>query len=193
MTHKLRTLIQRQGAKLGEFLAPDTEDIIAGLWSEEAVFLKAAFELKKKGYKNLRALTPFPVHGLEEALSIKRSWIPWVTFIFGLGGCVFGLWFTWWTSAVSWPLIVGGKPLWSLPAFVPVIFECTILVGALASVGALFYALGLPSFNPPVLHKDLSSHKFALFFKQKDKKHSTEEIHKVFKELGAEDILNTRF
>ncbi len=193
MTNKLKTLLQRQAQKLGDFLAPETEDIIAGLWAEEDVFLKAAFELKKKGYKNLQALSPFPVHGLEEALGIKRSWIPWVTFIFGMGGCVFGLWFTWWTSAVSWPLNVGGKPLWSLPAFVPVIFECTILVGALASVGALFYAMGLPSFNPPVLHKDLSSHKFALFFNLKDKKHSTEEIHKVFKSLGAEEVLNTQF
>ena len=174
-------------------MAPDTEEVVAGLWKDEEVFLTAARELRARGYRHLHAITPFPVHGLEGILGIRRSWIPYVTFVFGLGGCGLGVWFTWWTSAVSWPLIVGGKPFWSLPAFVPVIFECTILFGALASVAALFYACGLPSIDPPVLHKDLSSHQFALYIKLKDKKTSTEELKQTFKGLGAKTVLQSSF
>ena len=90
-------------------LSPQTEPVIAGVWAHQEEFLAAAKELKKKGFSDFSAITPCPVHGLEEIMNIKRSWIPWVTFLFGLSGCVFGLWFTWWTSAVNWPLIVGGK------------------------------------------------------------------------------------
>ena len=179
--------------KIKNALGPETEPVLAGIWSDEESFLLAIKELKKKGYKKISAVTPCPVHGLEELLEIKRSWIPWVTFIFASTGCLFGLWFTWWTSAVDWPLIVGGKPFWSLPAFIPVIFECTILLGALSSVAALLYACGIPSVDPPVLDKDLTSHKFALYFNLKDKKQSSEHLKKELTDLGAEKVIHSEF
>ena len=179
--------------KLKENMASETEPVLAGIWADESSFLSAIKSLKQKGHKKISAITPCPVHGLEELLEIKRSWIPWVTFVFGLTGCLFGLWFTWWTSAVDWPLIIGGKPFWSLPAFIPVIFECTILLGALSSVAALFYACGIPSVDPPVLDTNLTSHKFALYFNLKDKKQSTEELEKELLALGAEKIIHSEF
>ena len=177
-------------------IAPKTQPVLAGIWSEEQAFLSAIKGLKQKGYKNFSAITPCPVHGLEELLEIKRSWIPYVTFIFGSAGCLFGLWFTWWTSAVSWPLIVGGKPLWSLPAFVPIIFECTILLGALSSVGALFYACRIPAVDPPVLDPDLTSHKFAIYFPlsaRKDLEMDKDGLSADMKSLGAEKVLHSFF
>jgi len=179
--------------KLKSQLMPETEPVLAGIWSDEGSFLTAIKSLKQKGYKNMEAITPCPIHGLEDLLEIKRSWIPWVTFIFGLAGCLFGLWFTWWTSAVDWPLNIGGKPLWSLPAFIPVIFECTILLGALSSVGALLYACGIPSVDPPVLDKDLTSHKFALYFPLKDKDQTSEELEKELMSLGAQKVIQSEF
>ena len=176
-----------------ESLASETEPVLAGIWSNEESFLSAIKSLKQKGYKKISAITPCPVHELEELLEIKRSWIPWVTFVFGSAGCLFGLWFTWWTSAVDWPLIIGGKPFWSLPAFIPVIFECTILLGALSSVAALFYACKIPSVDPPVLDKDLTSHKFALYFKLKDKRQSSEELEKALLSVGAEKVIHSDF
>ena len=176
-----------------ELLSPETEPVLAGIWSDKTVFLSAIKNLKQKGYKKISAITPCPIHGLEELLEIKRSWIPWVTFVFGLTGCLFGLWFTWWTSAVNWPLIIGGKPFWSLPAFIPVIFECTILLGALSSVGALLYACGIPSIDPPVLDKDLSSHKFAIYFKLKEKNQTSGELEQELKALGAERVIHSEF
>ncbi len=171
----------------------DTDPVLAGIWADEKEFISAIKELKTKGHKGFSAITPFPVHGLEELLEIKRSWIPWVTFVFGLSGCLFGLWFTWWTSAVNWPLIIGGKPFWSLPAFIPVIFECTILFSALSSVAALLVVCGLPAVDPPVLDKNLTSHKFAVFFKLSDKKCSTDELKNLLKSLSAEQVVQSNF
>ena len=160
------------------------KQVLFVLFEDEESFLNTA--KGAKGIKDLSAITPYPVHGLEQILNIKRSWIPWATFIFGLMGLVAGLALTYYTSVVSWPLVIGGKPFFSLPAFIPVIFECTILFSALASIFALFYACDLPRINPPVLDKDLTSHKFALYCPAKI--NSEEEVSKVFKELGAQNI-----
>ena len=187
--NKMLNILLRVKEKMG----PKTEPVLAGIWSDEESFLSGIKSLKQKGYKKLSAITPCPVHGLEDLLEIKRSWIPWVTFIFGTTGCLFGLWFTWWVAAVDWPLIIGGKPFWSLPAFIPVIFECTILLGALSSVGALLYACKIPSVDPPVIDKDLTSHKFAVYFYLKDKKLSTEELEKELLDVGAEKVLHSEF
>ena len=164
---------------------------VAGLWEDEKAFLKAVQTAHSKG-RVFTTLTPFPVHGLEEAMEMPRSWIPWVTFFGGLTGFLFGLWFTWWTSAVSWPIIVGGKPFWSLPAFIPVIFELTILFAALSSIGALFYACGLPHRNPPIIDPDLTSHKFAIFIACL-KEESLNELKGFLNELKPLEIVETEF
>lgn len=159
---------------------------VMGIWLKEADILNAAAKVRDGGYEKFDAITPYPVHGMEDACGLKRSNIPWVTFFAGLTGCLFGLWFTWWTSAVDWPVNVGGKPAWSLPAFIPVIFELTILFAALSSVGALFAFCGLPKVNPPVIDPDLTCHKFGLMIYENDGKYSASEIEAMFKELGAE-------
>ncbi len=161
---------------------------VAGLWSDEEKILEAAIKMKEAGYKKFDTITPFPVHGMEEAIGIKRSCIPWVTFIAGLTGCSLGLYFQYWTSAVSWPINVGGKPLFSLPAFIPVTFEVTVLFAALFSVGAMFLLNGLPKINPPVIDKDLTSHKFALWVPETEEFYSVEKVEAFLKELGAEEV-----
>ena len=164
---------------------------VAALWEDEEAFLQAVKTIYAKGKMKPVSITPYPVHGLEEASQISRSWIPWVALVCGASGCLFGLWFTWWTSAVNWPVIVGGKPFFSLPAFIPIIFELTILFSALGSIGALMYACGLPHIEPPVIDKDLTCHKFALFLSSK--KCPTEKAKALFKEVGASEIKETEF
>lgn len=166
---------------------------IAGIWDDEASILKAAAKTREMGFKKFEAISGYPVHGLEEICGIKRSWIPYVTFIAGLTGLLAGLLLTWWTSVVSWPINVGGKPMFSLPAFVPVIFELTILFAALASVGALFVACKMPSVNPPVIDPGLSSHRFAIFIPKNDVNYNEEQISQMFKELGATEVKKTEY
>lgn len=168
-------------------------DGIAGIWVDEHKMVEAARKTREAGVGNFEAISPFPLHGIDEAMGIPRSFIPWVTFTFGLAGCLFGLWLTWWTSAVNWPIIIGGKPMWSLPAFIPIIFELTILFGALSSVGALIFICGLPKIEPQVIDPDLSSHKFALFVPRSAKGFDEKKISDLFRQMGASEVKETRF
>jgi len=161
---------------------------IAGIWTEEHVVISAAAKTREAGFVKFDAITPYPVHGMEEACGIKRSWIPYVTFIAGATGLLFGLWLTWWTSAVNWPINVGGKPMFSWPAFVPIMFELTILFAALCSVAALFYVTKMPRIDPPTIDPDLTSHKFAIFVPQNDVGYDEVKIERLFKEWGAAEV-----
>lgn len=166
---------------------------MAAIFDSEELILKAAKKTKDMGFSKFDAITPYPVHGMEEACGIKRSWIPYVTFVAGSVGLLSGLLLTWWTSAVDWALNVGGKPFFSLPAFIPIMFELTILFAALTSVGALFYACGLPKVDPPIIHPDLTCSKFAIFIPQDDTGYDEAKITDMFKSLGALEIKKAEF
>lgn len=161
---------------------------VAGLWSDDEKILEAATKMREAGYKKFDAITPFPVHGMEEAVGIRRSGIPWVTLFAGLTGGSLGMLLQYWTSAVDWPINVGGKPLFSIPAFIPVTFEMTILFAALSSVGAMFFLNGLPTVDPPIIDPDLTSHKFALWVPESEEGYSVEKVEAFLKELGAEEV-----
>lgn len=174
-------------------LKPTYNKGIAAIFETEAGILKAANRTREAGFKKFDAITPYPVHGMEEACDIKRSWIPYVCFVAGIVGALAGLALTWWTSVISWNLNIGGKPFFSLPAFVPIIFELTILFAALSSVGALFAICGLPKVNPPIIDKDLTSHKFAIFIPTNDVGYDEAKIEAMFRELGASEIKKAEF
>jgi hypothetical protein len=179
--------------KLIDCLRPKAERVAVGIWSDDHKLLEAARKVKAQGYQKFDAISPFPIHGIEAAIGIAPSFIPWVTFIFGSLGCTFGVWFTWWVSAVDWPLNIGGKPMWSLPAFVPIIFECTILFGALSSVIAMFAANGLPKIDPLIIDPTLTSHRFALYVSPTDPKFDEQKVLSMFRELGAEEVRMAEF
>ena len=156
--------------------------------ADQRIEIEAARKAKAQGYDKLDAISPYPLHDIDGVLGIPRSFIPWVTFVMGLSGCTFGVWFTWWTHSVNWQLIIGGKPYFAFPAYIPIVFECTILFGALSSVAAMFFLNGLPSVDPPVIDPDLTSHKFALYVPEDDKQYNEEKLKSLFKELGAEEV-----
>jgi hypothetical protein len=160
----------------------------AGIFLEEAVTIHAATKVRESGFVKFEAITPYPVHGMEEACGIKRSAIPYVTFIAGTIGLLSGLALTYYTSVINWPINVGGKPMFSLPAFVPIMFELTILFAALSSVAAFFIFSDLPKIDPPIIDKDLSSHKFAIFIPENDMGYNADKVEKLFKDLGAVEI-----
>ena len=179
--------------KLIQVVRPKGTRGVAGIWLDEHKLVDAARKVREKGFTRFEAISPFPLHGIDEAMGLKFSFIPWITLIFGLLGFSFGTWFTWWTSAASWPIIVGGKPMWSLPAFIPVMFECTILFAALASVGALFMVCGLPAVDPPVIDPALSSHKFAIFIPETDTGYNPAAVEQLMRDLGAVEVKRTEF
>jgi hypothetical protein len=126
-------------------------------------FLGAARACRKLGATIVDAYTPHPVHGLDDVAGIRRSRLPFVTLIGGAAGLAFGLWLQYWTAGSDWPLNVGGKPLDSFPAFVPVAFELTILVAGLATIAAILARSGLyPGRKPRRAPARTTDDRFAL-------------------------------
>lgn len=161
---------------------------IAAIFDDEHKVVEAARKSRDLGMTRFDAISPYPIHGMEEACGIKRSSIPYITFGAAIVGLLVGLYITWYTSVVDWPINVGGKPLFSLPAFIPILFELTVLFAALSSVAALFYFTGMPRINPPVIDPDLTSHKFAIFVPENETGYDAQKLEAFYKGLGATQI-----
>ena len=161
---------------------------MAGIFLLEHKVIEAARKVRESGFVKFDAITPYPVHGMEEACGIKRSGIPYVTFAAGVLGLLSALGLVYYTAVVDWPINVGGKPMFSLPAFIPIIFELVVLFAALCSVGALFFMCKMPKLDPPVIDKDLTCHKFAIFIPENDVDYNEVRIEKLLKELGADEV-----
>jgi hypothetical protein len=113
--------------------------------------VNALKHLRAAGFKDITTYTPYPDHAIEKALGYRESPVRVFTLVGALSGAAGGLAFTSFTS-LDWPLVVGGKPMLSIPAFVPIIFEMAVLFGALATVIGLFINAKLPSLRPMVVY-----------------------------------------
>src|SRR5476651_2663054 len=106
----------------------------------------------REGYRRMDAYSPFPIEELHEALGSQHTRLPLIVLIGGLCGCIGGYALQYWSAVVAYPLNVGGKPFHSWPAFIPVTFECTILVAALSAVLGMLALNGLPMPYHPVFN-----------------------------------------
>ncbi len=122
---------------LGEFRTP--EELLA-----------AARELRKRGYRRLDAFTPYPIRGLEQALGLRRSPLGWILFPIALVGAVFGFFVQWYCNAFDYPLNVGGRPLVSTPAFIPITFEAGVLTAGLSGLFVFILLCRLPELYTPL-------------------------------------------
>lgn len=124
---------------------------LAADFDNPLALMKAAEKCRDEGFKSWDCITPFPVHGLDDAMGLKRSKVPFFTFIGGSIGFVTGTFIAWYMNAYDYPLIVGGKPLFS-PIFpFPVMYELTILLAALSTIVGMFILNGLPRHYHPVM------------------------------------------
>ncbi len=150
--------------------------------------MEAVRRVREASFKKLETFTPFPVHGLEHVMGLKRSKIPFVTLIMGIVGCLVGFGFQAWTSAFAWPLNVGGKPMISWPAFIPVTFETTILIGGVSTVIALFVAIKLPSYKNNVLDERFTNDRFGLLVESDDAQYDAVKLSELLKNCQAEEV-----
>jgi len=114
----------------------ENNNYISVFFDDEKPLLQAVKKIQESKEKIIDVLTPFPVHGLDKAMGMKRTSIPMIGFIFGALGGLLGFLFQAWVFTVDYPLVFGGKPYLSVPSFIPVTFECTILFAALSMVAA---------------------------------------------------------
>ena len=109
-------------------------------FSSTADLYRACERIRDAGYTRWDAHTPFPVHGLQSAMGLRRSILPYIILVMGLAGAASGFALQTWVHAIEYPLVISGKPYFAWPAFVPITFELGVLGGAL---GAVFGMLGL--------------------------------------------------
>ncbi|MFQ5700437.1 MAG: DUF3341 domain-containing protein [Acidobacteriota bacterium] len=139
----------------GVTVSPRPYGVLAQFDSAGAL-LAACRSVRDAGYTCWDAHAPFPVHGLDEAMGLKASRVPWFVLVGGFGGAAAGMLLQWWVSTVASPLVISGKPFFSWPAFVPITFECGILGGALGAVAGLVHFSKLPR----LYHALFSSRRF---------------------------------
>lgn len=121
-------------------------------FADAGSLLEAAQVVRDEGYRRWDCFTPYPVHGLDRAMGLGETRLPWVVLLGGAAGCGLAILMQWWMNALDYPFIIGGKPLFSLPAQIPIAFELTVLFSALSCVAALLLFNGLPRFHHPVFH-----------------------------------------
>ncbi len=119
-------------------------------YADENQLLEAARKVRDSGYTRTDAFTPFPVHGIDEALGIPPTVLPWIVLCAGLTGLGTALLMQWWMNAVDYPYIISGKPYFSLPANIPVTFELTVLFSAFTAFFAMLGLNGLPRLSNPL-------------------------------------------
>ncbi|MCC6554887.1 MAG: DUF3341 domain-containing protein [Polyangiaceae bacterium] len=162
--------------------------VFVGYFAREDELLEAARDARRAGLTIHDAYTPYAVHGVDEALGLRPSRLPWVCFFGGLTGLAVGWALQYYTSVVSWPLNVGGKPFHSLPAFIPVMFEVTVAFAAFSTVGALFLRERLfPGARAGALPR-VTNDRFALALATRGVRFDEREARSLFERHGAIEI-----
>jgi hypothetical protein len=162
---------------------------ITALFKTPDEIIAAARKAADAGYKKFDVNTPYPVHGMDSAMNLKPSRLGFVTLVFGLSGATIALLFMYWTMSVDYPMVIGGKPFFALPAFIPVTFEVTVLLATVMTVVsmiALFF--GLPSNSHP-LHdtaymKKVSKDHYGLVIESEDSMFDENKVKEFIKSLN---------
>jgi ActD protein len=161
-------------------------------FGDPSSLVAAANRAREEGYRRMDAYSPFPIAELHDALGEHHSRLPLVVLISGLFGCIGGYGLQYWVSAIAYPINVGGKPLDSWPAFIPVTFECTILAAALAAVLGMLALNGLPMPYHPVFNVPrfalASRDRFFLVIEARDAKFELEQTRRFLETLDPREV-----
>ncbi len=155
-------------------------------------FMEAAAKVRDAGYRRWDTHTPFPVHGLNDAMGLKLTKLPLLTLAGGLTGFTVFMFIQWWMNAVDYPLIISGKPLWSLPANIPVGFEGTILLAAICTFLGMLALNNLPMHYHPLLNvkrfKRATDDRFYISIEAADPRFDEDETLAFAESLGGDAV-----
>lgn len=165
------------------------EKFLIGVFDSEEKILAAAKSLASQKIVINDVYSPYPIHGIDAVIGIVRSRLPIVCFIAGLIGLLIALGFQTWVFAIDWPLIVGGKPFFALPAFIPVTFELTVLIAGLTTAAAFLLRSRLFPGNKVILIADqITNNHFVITIKKKDASINYDHVSSDLKKHGACEV-----
>ena len=161
-------------------------------FSDPTALMAAAKAVHDAGYDKFDVYSPFPIHGMDTAMGLARSKVPYIVLVGGTFGLLFGLWLQTWVATSAYRLVISGKPFFSYQAFIPVTFELMILCSAFAAVFGMFATIGLPEWHHPLLNepsfKKVTSHGFFLAIESSDKKFNSDSVKTLLTSLGGTEI-----
>lgn len=176
-------------------MTPGTDTTPFGMIAEfddPAALLSAAKRARDAGYTKMDAYTPFPIDGLDEAVGFRKTRLPILVFLGGLGGAAAGFGMQWFSAVVHYPINIGGRPMNSWPAFVPIMFELTVLGAAFAAVMGMLALNGLPRPHHPLFNHErfelASRTHFFLAIESEDERFDAERTRRFMESLGAHDV-----
>lgn len=156
----------------------ETPALLLAEFNTPAEVLHAAEKFRDAGYTQFDTHSPFPIHGMDAAMGMKDSKLGLIVFPAALTGTTLAFLMMWWMNGVDYPLVIGGKPPYSLPSQVPIMFELTILLSAFATVFGMFHLNRLPRHHHPLFNserfKSFSDDKFFLSVEANDPKWNLE-------------------
>jgi len=163
-----------------------------GLFDDPQALKRAAWAIRNAGFSRFDCHTPYPVHGLDEAMGLGESRLGAYALAVGGLGAAAGLLMQWWMSAVDYPVNMGGKPLFSWPAFIPITFELFVLSAALATAVLLVKFCRLWTWHSP-LHDTgvmalVTRDKFALVALAEDPRYDAERVAALLRDAGCTDV-----
>ena len=166
------------------------KEVLYGLYDDEEILLKAVHQAKSDHLDIMDVFTPFPVHGMEEALGLSESRLHISGFIYGGIGTLTAFLFMTWVFTRDWPIIFGGKPYWSIPAFIPITFELTVLFSAVGMVVTFYTICGMgPGVKNPTLDDRITDDKFCIAFDTNESsEEDVEKIQSFFQNTGASEV-----
>lgn len=169
------------------------KNFLVGVFDDEDVLLSAVPKIRTSGVKIHEVFSPFPVHGLDEVLGYKRTRLPIAAFMFGITGTGLALLMQIWMLGYDWPMIIGGKNFASLPPFIPVTFELTVLLSALGMVATFIIVSDMKPYGWPRqfdIRSTDDKHVMAIDVDLNTAK-SKEEITRILRDAGASEV-NTK-
>ena len=172
-------------------MAAQAHGVIA-TYETVAELYHAAEKVRDAGYKFWDCITPFPVHGLDKAMGVKRSIVPRFSLAGGITGFCTGMSLIWFTNGYDYPLAVGGKPYFSPMFAFPVSYELTILFTAFATIGGMFFLNRLPMHYHPVLKHDKihrgMDDRFFIVIESRDPKFNLSATKSLLEKAGGKEI-----
>jgi hypothetical protein len=165
---------------------------IMGEFSSPSDLVAAARRTYEAGYRRVNGYSPYPIEELDEAIGFKRTSLPLIVLIGGILGGLGGFFMQYWMEVVDYPLNVGGKPYNSWPAFIPITFECTVLVAAFAAVLGMLVLNKLPQPYHPVFNAPnfalATRDRFFLVIEANDPRFSHDETEQFLNTVGAKNV-----
>jgi hypothetical protein len=151
--------------------------------------VRAARAMRQAGYRQWDVHSPFPIHGIDRVMGIRPTVLPRLVLVGGIVGCLGGLGLAWYANAFSYPYLISGKPIFSWPANIPVIFETTVLLAAMTAVFGMLILNELPLLYNPLFKSDrfrrVTNDRFFVSIKSSDPKFDLAETSRFLKAQGA--------